>query len=101
MQLEYSEEEKEFWQKALETWGTRDQVEQVMEELAELIVEINHFRRGKSDLEKLISEIADVINMIGQLTVMVPGLTESLILEECQAKIERTKGKLRNLGVDV
>ncbi len=47
-------------------YGIEDQLLQAIEELAELIVEINHVRRGRES-SRLLKEIADVRIMLRQL----------------------------------
>ena len=54
----------------LKKWGKEAQFDQAVEECAELIAVIKHYRRGKVDEETVISELADVALMVGQLTYM-------------------------------
>jgi phosphoribosyl-ATP pyrophosphohydrolase len=55
--------------------GKDVQLNQVIEELNELAVAINHLRRGKSNKENLVKEICDVYFMMEQL-VMIFGVEE-------------------------
>ena len=64
MQLE------EIYQATLDKWGADAQYDQAVEECAELITALKHYRRGKIDRQTLIDELADVTLMIGQLTWM-------------------------------
>ena len=54
----------------LEKWGAEAQYDQAVEECAELIAALKHFRRGKIDSQAVIDELADVTLMLGQLSWM-------------------------------
>lgn len=56
--------------RAIEAYGREAQTDQLVEELAELIVAVHHFRRGRIPLEKVLEEIADVDIMLGQFALM-------------------------------
>lgn len=45
--------------KAVQKWGNAPQLSQATEELAELIVAINHYRRGRADAREVAEEVAD------------------------------------------
>jgi len=60
----------ELYQATLKKWGDEAQYDQAIEECAELIAALKHFKRGKVDETVIISELADVTLMIGQLTWM-------------------------------
>jgi len=64
MQLE------EIYQATLDKWGEDAQFDQAVEECAELITALKHYRRGRIGRQALIAELADVTLMIGQLTWM-------------------------------
>ena len=64
MQLE------DIYQATLDKWGEDAQYDQAVEECAELITALKHYRRGKADRQAVIAELADVTLMIGQLTWM-------------------------------
>lgn len=69
---------EEVYNKALEKWGEFSQLDQALEEMAELMVVINKYKRTKMDLadkkeqilENLIEEIADTKMCIEQLEMM-------------------------------
>lgn len=65
------EERKEIYKKASDKWGWESQAVAVVEELAELIVELakvlNGKRKGIEADSKLIDELADVRIMIEQV----------------------------------
>ncbi len=52
--------EGQLMKKAIETWGADAQINQTIEECAELIVSLNHFRRGRTSHKNVASEMADV-----------------------------------------
>lgn len=52
-------------------WGDEAQFDQAVEECAELIAVLKHYRRGKVDAAAVVDELADVTLMVGQLTWML------------------------------
>ncbi len=64
MQLE------EIYQATINKWGEEAQYDQAVEECAELIAALKHYRRGKIDRQAVIDELADVSLMLGQLSWM-------------------------------
>ena len=64
MQLE------QIYQATINKWGEDAQYDQAVEECAELIIALKHFRRGRIDKQAVISELADVSLMLGQLSWM-------------------------------
>lgn len=54
---------------ALDTWGADAQIDQCIEEMAELTVELQHRRRGRMD--HAAEEVADVMIMIQQMRLLV------------------------------
>lgn len=63
-------EDREIYRMTLAKWGVEAQYDQAVEECAELIAVLKHFRRGKADEKRVIEELADVWLMVGQLTYM-------------------------------
>ena len=61
-------------QKAVKAYGDEKQMNMAVEEMAELIVEINHLRRGRSTVFKMCEEVADVMIMMEQLKIIVQRL---------------------------
>lgn len=61
-------EDREIYRMSLAKWGVEAQYDQAVEECAELIAVLKHFRRGKADEKRVIEELADVWLMVGQLT---------------------------------
>lgn len=56
----------------MRVYGPDAQISQTQEELAELIVDLSHVRRGRKDLPEAAEEIADVIIMVSQLARLLP-----------------------------
>ena len=67
-------ERERIYNEIINHYGVEAQLNVVQEELAELIVAISKYKRGKSTktLNNIISEIADCHIMINQLRLMLP-----------------------------
>ena len=81
---------EELYQATIDKWGEDAQYDQAVEECAELIAALKHFRRGKIDQQTLIEELADVTLMLGQLSWMFGQ-------EQVDAAIKRKRAKLDKL----
>ncbi|BCR04542.1 hypothetical protein DESUT3_16110 [Desulfuromonas versatilis] len=78
-----------IYQATLKKWGAEAQYDQAVEECAELIAVLKHFRRGKVGEQEVVNELADVTLMVGQLTYMFgPGKVEAAI-DEKLAKLQQ------------
>jgi len=81
---------KQLYQATLDKWGEDAQYDQAVEECAELIAALKHFRRGKVDQQvdqqAVIDELADVTLMLGQLTWM---FGSELVEKSVQQKLEK------------
>lgn len=64
------EDLEDIYRATLAKWGAEAQYDQAIEECAELIAALKHLKRRKVDEERVVSELADVTLMIGQLTWM-------------------------------
>jgi NTP pyrophosphatase (non-canonical NTP hydrolase) len=71
---------EEIFEKAIEVWGIRSQLEMAQEESTELALAIRKFIRQQNDekFDDMIGEIADVEIMIEQLKLMFPGIQEKV-----------------------
>ena len=56
---------------AVRMYGAPAQLDQFIEELAELIVAINHLRRGRADIEHVLQEMVDVDIMMKQMKIIL------------------------------
>lgn len=61
---------EQLYQATINKWGEDAQYDQAVEECAELIAALKHYRRGKIDKRAVIDELADVSLMLGQLCWM-------------------------------
>lgn len=61
----------DLYARAVATWGDRAQTDIVLEELAELIVAIQHWRRGRCNETFVAQEIADVMIVAEQMRLIV------------------------------
>jgi NTP pyrophosphatase (non-canonical NTP hydrolase) len=81
---------EKIYQATLDKWGEDAQYDQAVEECAELIAALKHFRRGKINKQAVIDELADVSLMLRQLTWMFGA-------EEVECAIKEKLSKLDNL----
>lgn len=63
----WTDQDRETFQLAVEKWGIDAQADMAIEECAELIVELQHEKRGRSCHADVIDELADIRIMYGQL----------------------------------
>lgn len=82
---------EQIYQTSLEKWGREAQFDQAVEECAELIAVLKHYRRDKADAAAVIAELADVTLMVGQLTWM---FGEEEVREAVAEKIVKLEGML-------
>lgn len=75
-----------IYRATLAKWGEDGQYDQAVEECAELITVLKHFRRGKADAAAVINELADVTLMVGQLSYM---FGEAEVQKAIGAKLEK------------
>lgn len=72
-------------------YGNAAQIELAIEEMGELLVAINHYRRARCSVEAVQEEIADVKIAMDQLA-MIYG--EEGVSEFEKKKLERLKGRI-------
>lgn len=85
--------QKEVMRKAIETYGEEAQLWMVTEEMSELQKEICKYKRGKKNQEEMTDEIADVLIMIEQLSIIC-GITIDSVRERIDYKIDRLEERL-------
>jgi phosphoribosyl-ATP pyrophosphohydrolase len=83
-----SEELRRLYATCVSNWGIRDQQDMAQEECGELIVAINHERRGRVPSEKVLEEIADVIFMCDEL-MYIYGFEDAELARALRTKIDR------------
>lgn len=81
----------EIYRATLEKWGTEAQYDQAIEECAELIAALKHFKRGRIGEEGVVAELADVWLMVHQLAFM---LGEEKVEQAVREKLEKLRGLL-------
>lgn len=65
------EEHKEVINQSVLFWGRQAQFDQLHEELGELIVALNHYKRNRCELKDVAIEIADVRLMLDAIQVVL------------------------------
>jgi NTP pyrophosphatase (non-canonical NTP hydrolase) len=81
-------EDKDVLIQALEKYGNDKQIFQLHEEMAELIIAINHYKRGRIDKKAILTEIIDVQIMLKQLLLMF-NFTDLEISEQRDIKMNK------------
>ena len=79
---------REIYAKTISKWGEKAQYDQAIEECAELIATLQHYARGKVDSEAVVSELADVFLMVGQLAYM---FGEERLTAAVEGKIDKLR----------
>jgi hypothetical protein len=54
-------------EKQIKRYGTDTQIDQSIEEMAELTVALSHSRKGRADRQRILEEMVDVTIMLAQL----------------------------------
>lgn len=80
---------EQLYQATIDKWGEDAQYDQAVEECAELITALKHYRRGKIDKQALIEELADVSLMLGQLSWMFGQQQVDAAIEQKLAKLDK------------
>lgn len=86
------EERRAVYEKALQTWGARNQIMMAIEEMSELTKELCKHFRGRENMEEIADEIADVTIMLEQLRLIF-GLNEE-VCAHMDMKVLRLQARL-------
>jgi NTP pyrophosphatase (non-canonical NTP hydrolase) len=86
---------EDIYRAALAKWGTEAQFDQMVEECAEMITVLKHYRRGRVGEEEVVAELADVTLMVGQLTFI---FGEQRVRQAVQAKVVKIRKLLEEDG---
>ena len=78
----------DIYRAALAKWGEEAQFDQAVEECAELIAALKHFKRDKVGQQQIVDELADVALMVGQLSFM---LGEDRVEQAIESKLCKLK----------
>lgn len=81
---------EKIYQATIARWGVDAQYDQAIEECAELIAALKHFKRGKISEQEVIDELADATLMLGQLRWMFGH-------DQVEAAISKKLAKLNHL----
>lgn len=84
---------KKIYREAIATFGVGSQINMAIEECGELIVALQHFRRGRATKADVITEIADVQIMCEQMQELF-GDTETSA--ERHRKLERLMQRIED-----
>lgn len=82
---------KDICRKAVMKYGISSQVDMAHEEMGELSVALNHFKRGRGTMDEVITEIADVAIMTYQLALI---FGEAKTKAEIERKLMRLKNRM-------
>ena len=85
---------EQILEKAISKYGIDAQTNLAIEEIGELIVAINHYRRGRVGMEAVQEEIADVMIAMRQLA-MIYG--KEGVSDFIKRKIERLEKRVNKL----
>lgn len=75
--------------KAVSVFGIEAQTNLAIEEMSELIVAINHFRRGRVGMDAVQEEIADVMIAMKQLAMIYGELGVDKYIEQKTQRLEQ------------
>lgn len=87
------EKKIELYQNALSKWGEEAQLNMVYEEVGELLTALARYKRGRASQKDVITELADVSIMIGQMATL---FDYKDFEEEKEYKLNRLKERLEN-----
>jgi NTP pyrophosphatase (non-canonical NTP hydrolase) len=82
-----------IYRATLAKWGEEAQYDQAVEECAELITALKHYKRDKIGRDQVIDELADVALMVGQLSFMFGEEQVRQAVEKKLAKLEQLLNK--------
>lgn len=83
--------EREIYLKALSKWGVEPQCKMAIEEMAELTNALMKYDRGRNTVEDIIEEIADVIIMMRQMSLI---FGEEAVSKQINYKLNRLSDRL-------
>ena len=85
--------DEQCYKKAIEVWGINAQLNMLNEECAELIVSINHHRRGRTDINPVIEELVDAELMIEEIKTSIDPELYNLWRDTKMKKFRKQLGK--------
>lgn len=81
--------EKQLLLKAISVYGAVAQTDMAIEEMGELIVAINHYRRGRVGMDAVKEEIADVMIAMKQLAMIYGESGVEIFIEKKMQRLEQ------------
>lgn len=96
--ISLNETDVQLYCDALDKWGEDIQAGMLMEECGECIAALHHYKRSRIDVVELLSEMADVINAMGQLILILAddhNCSPDEVLKDLAKQLELSKTKLR------
>ena len=81
-----------LYKQAVDTWGADNQLDMAIEECAELITAIRHFKRGRCSFQKLAEEVADVEIMMDQIREIINPIIIDIQKAEKLSRLKRRLG---------
>lgn len=94
--MRLSHDDTELAKLAVAAYGKELQLDCLIEEMAELMVAINHNRRHRVQMDKVVEEIADVMVMLDQAAYLFDVKDEDIDFSQ-----EKLRKKLRKKGAPV
>jgi NTP pyrophosphatase (non-canonical NTP hydrolase) len=88
-----TESNEKLYALALDKWGRDAQLNMVVEECAELIVKLGHYRRERATKESVLDELADVSIMVNQACHIL-GITDNELESAIKFKLNRLAERL-------
>lgn len=91
------EQSNSIYRRALLQFGLEGRLDILVEEAAEMIVAVNHLRRGRISFQDLLEECMDVVIVIRQLEEVFPKEMADLKAQ----KLQRLEAKLQKGDLNV
>jgi hypothetical protein len=85
------EEALQICRDAISTFGIDKQMDMLLEEMAELQVEIHHWKRGRPDYQHMMEEGVDLENMLVQLQLILEQLAPYLLHNNSHEQLKQAK----------
>ena len=85
------DDQNKILQSATKAWGSDFHMEVAVEECAEFILAVKHYKRGRIGLDCLLEEVADVIVCMNQIGLDIDYEYMKMIIE---SKIKRLKKRV-------
>ena len=92
--MNFDEQAQNHCKQIVEHFGASNQVDKSIEEIGELLTEIGRYRIGqRRDVDRVVSEIADVMVMLTQLSII---FGTQAVEREVEYKLQRAMKRVAN-----